>query len=76
MSSSKGESLPACFDEDAPIDLLIPTAKGPGFCTTALVKFLVYLHNSFIQECNELVALSWKQTVSSGSKKQKADQPR
>ena len=33
------------------LDYLIPTTSGHGICTTALVDYLVQIHNAFIERC-------------------------
>ena len=34
---------------------LIPTQTGKGICSTALVDFLITMHNEFIQFCHKQV---------------------
>ena len=46
--------LPA-IRETTPLEYLIPTTTGAGACTTALVDFLVQVHNSFIERCRGIV---------------------
>uniref|UniRef100_A0A1X7TWB5 RZ-type domain-containing protein n=1 Tax=Amphimedon queenslandica TaxID=400682 RepID=A0A1X7TWB5_AMPQE len=41
------------WDDDTPLSYLIPTLKGDGVCTVALVDLLVGLHNDFINMCYE-----------------------
>ena len=43
------------MEDDTPLVYLIPTADGPGACTTALIKYLVFVHNKFIQNCRKVV---------------------
>ena len=43
------------MENDTPLVYLIPTADGPGACTTALIKYLVFVHNKFIQNCRKVV---------------------
>lgn len=47
--------LVASLEDDTPLVYLIPTADGPGACTTALIKYLVFVHNKFIQNCRKIV---------------------
>ncbi len=42
------------IDHSTPLKYLIPTAEGPGACTIALMKYLVLLHNHFIQSCIDI----------------------
>ena len=46
--------LPA-ITENTPLEYLIPTTTGAGACTTALVDFLVLVHNDFIEGCRGIV---------------------
>ncbi len=48
------EYLVPAIDDDTPLEYLIPTAEGRGACTTALVKYLVLIHNHFIQSCRKI----------------------
>ena len=47
--------LPA-ITESTSLEYLIPTTTGAGACTTALVDFLVVVHNNFIEGCRGIVA--------------------
>lgn len=46
--------LVASMEDETPLVYLIPTADGPGACTTALIKYLVFVHNKFIQNCRKI----------------------
>ena len=46
--------LPA-ITENTLLEYLIPTTTGAGACTTALVDFLVLVHNNFIEGCRGIV---------------------
>ncbi len=48
------EDLAPAIDDDTPLEYLIPTAEGRGASTTALMKYLVLIHNHFIQSCREI----------------------
>ena len=37
--------------EGTPLEYFIPTTTGPGACTFALIHFLTYIHNNFIDWC-------------------------
>ena len=41
--------------DETPLELLIPTTEGGGICTTALVWFLVFKHNEFIERCRIII---------------------
>ena len=47
----KQEFILPAFTEEVPLEYLIPTTTGAGACTTALVDFLMYTHNNFIEWC-------------------------
>ena len=47
----KDEYLKPVLDLDSTLEYFIPTTTGPGACTFALVHYLVYVHNNFIDWC-------------------------
>ena len=47
----KDEYLKTVINLDVALEYFIPTTTGPGACTFALVHYLVYVHNNFIDWC-------------------------
>ena len=45
------EWLQSPLNLDATLDFFIPTTTGHGACTFALVHYLTYVHNEFIDWC-------------------------
>lgn len=45
------EYLQHSLSLETTLDHFIPTTTGPGACTFALVHYLTYVHNNFIDWC-------------------------
>ena len=54
----KKEFIEKQLTEDIPMVFLIPTTHGEGVITTALVDYLVSIHNSLIQKARDFVKKS------------------
>ena len=39
------------FSDEESLEVIVPRDDGPGKCTNSLVKFLVDVHNAFIEKC-------------------------
>jgi hypothetical protein len=56
----KDEYLQHDISLESTLEYFIPTTVGPGACTFALVHYLVYVHNNFIEWCkNHNQASTW-----------------
>lgn len=63
------------FDEKTCMKYLIPTASNEGRCTIILVKYLLFVHNTFILKCNQEMTKREKEMILSlntGVQKEKA----
>lgn len=55
----KQEYILPALTEEIPLEYLIPTTTGAGVCTFALVDFLMYTHNNFIELCMSTDKSMW-----------------
>ena len=47
----EGKYLQEDLGPETALEYFIPTTTGPGACTFALVHYLTYIHNNFIDWC-------------------------
>lgn len=43
------------FSADTTMDYLLPSTTGNGIFTTALVDYLVQVHNTFVRKCHNIM---------------------